>query len=70
MSENTVVHIGENSPEQIAYKLMHDIARAEKINLVGSNVNSNREWIIKTFIMCRQAAGGHTNVDHVLGLGR
>jgi hypothetical protein len=27
---NTVVHIGENSPEQVAYKLLTDIANAEK----------------------------------------
>ena len=70
MAENTVVHIGENSPEQVAYKLMRDIARAEKVSLEGTNITSNREWIIKTYIMCRQAAAGHTNVEHVLGLGK
>ena len=31
MAENTVVHIGENSPEQVAYKLMRDCLLKEKL---------------------------------------
>ena len=38
MADGAVVHIGENSPEQVAYRLMRDIAIAEKINL-GSGPN-------------------------------
>ncbi|NCN86149.1 MAG: hypothetical protein GW822_12735 [Sphingomonadales bacterium] len=70
MTDAPVVHIGENSPEQVAYKLMKHIARAEKVQLEGININSDREWIIKTYIMCRTAVAGHSNVEHVLGLGK
>lgn len=52
MAENNHVHIGENSPEYVAYKLMRDISRAENISLEGVNVNSNREWIISTYKEC------------------
>jgi hypothetical protein len=55
MTENAVVHIGENSPEQVAYKLMRDIAIAEKIYLSGTSLNSNRDWIIRTYCQCLQA---------------
>jgi len=49
---------------------MKHIARAEKVQLEGININSDREWIIKTYIMCRTAVAGHSNVEHVLGLGK
>jgi hypothetical protein len=52
MADNTTVHIGENSPEQVAYKLMHDVARAEKITLAGMGTNSNRDWILDTYAKC------------------
>lgn len=55
MADSTTVHIGENSPEQVAYKLMHNIANAEKVNLQGSAVNSSREWILKTYMQCLMA---------------
>jgi hypothetical protein len=29
MSDQAIVHIGENSPEYVAYKLMRDIAKME-----------------------------------------
>ncbi|WP_397605830.1 hypothetical protein [Sphingorhabdus sp.] len=63
------INLGENSAEQVAYKLMRDIAKAEGVKLDGVEANSNRQWIIKTYIMCRQAVAGHANVEHVLGLG-
>ena len=70
MADNATVHIGENSPEQVAYKLMHDIALAEKMGLGTLQNKAMREWIIKTYTMCRQAVSGHTNVEYVLGLGK
>lgn len=30
MAENTTVHIGENSPEQVAYRLLQDVLHMEK----------------------------------------
>lgn len=52
MADNNVVHIGENSPEQVAYKLMRDIARAEKKALDGAPPNSSRDWILSTYKQC------------------
>ncbi|WP_332304708.1 hypothetical protein [Rhizobium sp. GR12] len=53
MSDKATVHIGENSAEQIAYKLFHHIADCEKKSLVGHNNNgysaADREWILKTY---------------------
>ncbi|AWO91947.1 MULTISPECIES: hypothetical protein [Bradyrhizobium] len=45
------VHVGENSPEQIAFKLMQAIATAEGMNLLQQNA-SNRAWILKTYAQC------------------
>lgn len=55
MADQTTVHIAENSPEQVAYKLLRDIASAEKVNLHGMNVNSSRDWILKTYMQCLMA---------------
>jgi hypothetical protein len=41
---------GEGSPEQIAYKLMQDIAKCEGKKLAPDN--ASREWILGTFAQC------------------
>ena len=66
MADGAVVHIGENSPEQVAYRLMRDIAIAEKINLVGNGVNSSRDWIIRTYAQCRQVVSSPHTADKLL----
>ena len=66
MVDQNVVHIGENSPQQVAYKLMKDIASAEKVMLQGINVNSNRDWILKTYCQCLRAAQNPFDVNTVL----
>lgn len=44
------VHIGENSPEQVAFKLYREIAAAE---LYGSQPkNPDRKWILDTYAEC------------------
>jgi hypothetical protein len=65
-----MVHIGENSPEQVAYKLMQHIAYAEKVKLEGAGANATREWIIKTYMMCRVAVDGVANAQYVLEIGQ
>jgi hypothetical protein len=45
-SDNTVVHIGENSPEQVAYKLMHDVFAHE------NHQKLTREIILDTYAEC------------------
>jgi hypothetical protein len=52
MTDTTVAHIGENSPEQVAYKLLQLIGNAENKNLNTHAIEANREWILKTYATC------------------
>ncbi len=54
----TIVHIDENSPEQVAFRLMERVAGAENKNLTGSNKNADRAWILDTYAECFQAVVG------------
>jgi hypothetical protein len=54
MADNTVVHIGENSPEKIAYLLMVDI-----INKEGGKSEADRKKILDTYAECLQAVRGY-----------
>ncbi len=47
MADTSVVHIGENSPEQVAYKLLHEIAAIE--NTTGRR---DRKWWLDTYAEC------------------
>jgi hypothetical protein len=49
---DSVVHIGENSPEQVAYKMMGVIASSEGFSLIGQGQRPSREWIIRTYAQC------------------
>lgn len=56
-----VVHIGENSPEHIAYKLLEIIASNEKKTLhgaVGSNATADHKWLLDTYGECLRAVRG------------
>lgn len=55
MSDKSVIHMGENSPEQVAYKLMGQLARTDGYTLGGMGEAPPREWIIKTFSACLMA---------------
>ena len=60
MTDNTAeVHIGENSPEQVAYKLLHDIGRAEgrrfTQGVAGNSANTDRKWLLDTYAECLRA---------------
>ena len=57
MSGVAVVHIGENSPEQVAYKLMQDIAKVESRRLDAASEDNgtalaDRKWILDAFAEC------------------
>lgn len=59
MSEGAIVHIGENSPEEVAYKLMTLIAGAESRQLYGHGTNPvTREWVLKTYSQCLRVIRG------------
>jgi hypothetical protein len=59
MADQAVLHIGENSPEQVAYKLMLDVARIEKRALHGDASSgytpADRKWLLQTFMECHYA---------------
>ena len=58
MADGPVVHIGENSPEQVAYTLMQDVMRAEMKSLAGGTggwQKADRQYILDTYSECLQA---------------
>jgi hypothetical protein len=68
MADNAVVHIGENSAEHVAYRLMENIAAVEKRSLFHARDSertvADRKWILDTYRDCIEAVkGGRTNDD-------
>jgi hypothetical protein len=66
MAENTGLHIGENSPEHVAFKLMELVARVERRTMLGYKQDqlndgwseADRKWILDTYNECIEAAKG------------
>ncbi len=65
MADDTVIHTGGNTPEQVAYKLMHDIAAIEGKALLtatgvpgaapsgrGGKELPDRKWLLDTYAEC------------------
>jgi hypothetical protein len=46
MADTPVVHIGENSPEHVAYRLFEFVCSADKPQ------RFSREWILDTYAEC------------------
>lgn len=62
MANEAVVHIGENSPEQVAYKLLVHISNVEKRNMDGhGDKPADRKWVLDTYTECLQAVMGRHN---------
>jgi hypothetical protein len=60
-SAHIVVHIGENSPEQVAYKLLHIIAANERKTLSSSATGAataERKWLLDTYAECLTTVKG------------
>lgn len=59
----TTIHLGENSPEHVAYKLLNHIAHLESKSLNGSidhpERNASRKWLLDTYAECVNAVRGH-----------
>ena len=66
MSDKSTVHIGENSPEQIAYRLYHEIMRTEdKVPYRptdGSEKQADRKYLLDLYSECIDAVRGHRTV--------
>jgi hypothetical protein len=69
MADAPVVHIGENSPEYVAFRLMRMIAANEK-KAVDSSALADRDWIIRTYCMCLKAVQQPHYPDDALEIGK
>lgn len=52
MTDQSVVHIGENSPEQVAFRLMSIMASIDGFTLHGIGDRPTKEWLIKNYSSC------------------
>jgi hypothetical protein len=59
MADNTVVHIGENSPEYVALQLLHIVAGIENKTL-NRNGDVDRKWLLDTYAECLNAVRAPT----------
>lgn len=67
MADQPIVHIGENSPEQVALKLLEMVARVEQRSMSGADQSSlkggwqkaDRKWIMDTYSECLEAVKGY-----------
>ena len=67
MSDNTIVHIGENSPEQVAHKLFEAIAAVEGRESYSHGKNPmDREYVLKTYAQCIQAVKIPGKIDDII----
>jgi hypothetical protein len=56
---DAVVHIGENSPEYVAYRLLLDIMSAENKSIHGDGQKrADRDYILTTYQQCRRVVSG------------
>jgi hypothetical protein len=62
VTERTEVHIGENSPEEVAFKLLYEIAEAEgmQMRLAANSKKPDRQWILDTYAECITAVRAPT----------
>lgn len=61
MADAPVVHIGENSPEEVAYKLLQDIARCEQKTSYGK-IAADKDYILNTYAEALNAVRGYRQV--------
>lgn len=60
-----VVHIGENSPEQVAWKLLGAVAYAEDKQVYHASSGDNpcdRAYILDTYAECLHAVRGYRSL--------
>ena len=68
MADNSVAHIGENSPEYVAYKLMELIAGAEGKSFNKSAGDpASRQWILNTYAQCSRIVSSGWEAKSAMG---
>jgi hypothetical protein len=56
MADEAVVHIGENSPEHVAYQLLRLVSIIEGRPFDSSSTNhADRKWLLDTYAECLNA---------------
>lgn len=57
-----VVHIGENSPEEVAFKLMKIIGECENksLHFHSSHGGADRKYVLKLYQQCLETVSGKT----------
>ncbi len=67
MADAPIVHIGDNSPEGVAFKLLREIATSEKKTLMGIHLGNgaavDRKWILDTYAECLTASRGYRHLE-------
>ena len=63
MSDKPVVHIGENSQEHVAFKLMAFVLDEEYDDRKASGAKKTRKLILDTYAECLKAAKGFRTID-------
>jgi hypothetical protein len=61
--KTSVVHIGENSPEHVAYRLLQDVMSIERKaaqqgDLASGWTTADRKWLLDSYSECLQAVNG------------
>jgi hypothetical protein len=70
MTDEPVAPTGENSPEQIAYRLMHEVATVERITIGAGDLQpkwtrAGRAWILDTYQECLYAVKNPKRPAHL-----
>lgn len=54
MADKTVVHMGENSPEEVAYKLLQDVMKVEDRATYNHDkvTKADRKYLLDTYAEC------------------
>ena len=57
MAEKSAAPIGDNTPEFMAYRLLHEIMASEKMSPVGGGdtKRADRKYILDTYAECMMA---------------
>ncbi len=64
MADGATVHIGENSPEQVAYKLLLSIAVHEDKGVSAGLIHrADRKWLLDTYAECLESVQGRRSVS-------
>jgi hypothetical protein len=65
MVDASIIHLGENSPEYVAFRLMEKIAASEgrifSDRPNGTHQSADRAWILATYRECLSAVMGTRN---------